>query len=64
MRAAAGRLVGLLTCAGLVTVACSMFAACSDGTTPDCSGNPSPCGYDQAFTGHDDALGEVDGGGG
>ena len=30
----------------LVTVASSAFVACTDGTTPDCSGNPSPCGYE------------------
>ena len=27
-------------------IASSILVACTDGTTPDCSGNPSPCGYD------------------
>ncbi|HXN32172.1 MAG TPA: hypothetical protein VN894_09930 [Polyangiaceae bacterium] len=58
------RFLGLLTCAGLGAVAWSVLAACADGTTPDCSGNPSPCGYDQPATGGDDASSDLGEGGG
>jgi hypothetical protein len=37
----------VLALAATMVVACAAFSACTDGTTPDCSGNPSPCGYQQ-----------------
>jgi hypothetical protein len=40
------RVVVALAGVALVAVALSAFVACTEGTTPDCSGNPSPCGYD------------------
>ena len=40
------------TCAGIAVAAA--LAGCTDGTTPDCSGSPSPCGYEQP-TGTPDA---------
>ena len=36
----------VVACTGIVVAA--VLAGCTDGTTPDCSGNPSPCGYEQA----------------
>ena len=42
-----GGLLGAIA-VGLGTAALSsMLEACTQGTTPDCSGNPSPCGYQQ-----------------
>jgi hypothetical protein len=52
----------MLAVAAAMVVACAAFCACTEGTTPDCSGNPSPCGYQQP----PDAgpTSEADGGGG
>jgi hypothetical protein len=58
------RRVGVLACTSLVTLACSAVGACTDGTTPDCSGNPSPCGYPQSPDSAGDAASPPDGGGG
>jgi hypothetical protein len=56
--------LGVLAWTSLVTLACAAFGACTDGTTPDCSGNPSPCGYPQTPDSAGDAASQPDGGGG
>jgi hypothetical protein len=52
------RLFGALA---LVMSAAIAMGACTDGTTPDCSGNPSPCGYEQPPVA--DAASQGEGGG-
>jgi hypothetical protein len=37
---------------------CIALDACTDGTTPDCSGNQNPCGYEQP-----DAASQAESGG-
>jgi hypothetical protein len=64
MTGAARRRLGAMTCTGLLTLACPAFGACTEGTTPDCSGNPSPCGYPQPPDRAGDAASPPDGGGG
>jgi hypothetical protein len=59
----AGPFRGLLVYAELAAVAGAVLVGCTDGATPDCSGNPSPCGYPLPSTGVDDAAIEADGGG-
>jgi hypothetical protein len=51
-----------LALAATMVLACAAFVACTDGTTPDCSGNPSPCGYQQPPDAA--SASEADGGGG
>jgi hypothetical protein len=51
----------VVVCAGIAVAAA--VAGCTDGTTPDCSGNPSPCGYPQA-PGAADAGGSTSNGAG
>jgi hypothetical protein len=58
------RLLGVLACAGLDALACAALGACTEGTTPDCSGTPSPCGYGQPPDTAGDAASEADSGGG
>jgi hypothetical protein len=45
----------------LPALASVVLDACTDGTTPDCSGNPSPCGYD--LPSEVDAASQADNGG-
>jgi hypothetical protein len=49
--------VGLMA---LVAALASALDGCTEGTTPDCSGNPSPCGYPQAP--ETDAADQAEGG--
>ena len=58
-----GGLVGALVCMSLVTLAIALVGACTDGTTPDCSGSPSPCGYAPPDNGLDGADNPDSGGG-
>jgi hypothetical protein len=58
----ARHLLHVLALAATMVVECSAFGACTDGTTPDCSGNPSPCGYQQPLEAA--STSEADGGGG
>jgi hypothetical protein len=60
----AGHPLHVLASAGMVIVACAAFGACTEGTTPDCSGNPSPCGYYQPLEGAATDASDTDGGGG
>jgi hypothetical protein len=55
---------GVLPLAVAATVACAALGGCVDGTTADCSANPSPCGYPQPSTAMGDDAGDADGGGG
>jgi hypothetical protein len=58
------RRLGVVASTSLVTLASAAFGACTEGMTPDCSGNPSPCGFAQPPDAAGEATSEPDGGGG
>lgn len=53
-----------LAAAAAVAFAALGIGGCADGATPDCSGDPSPCGYPEASSGPGEEAGDSDGGGG